>query len=903
MATPILGLALPTTGSLNNQWGNKVNNSITSLLDSAVGGTTTLSTDGDVTLSSDEEQANQARSAILLWTAAGTVTRTITSSYRKSYVVINSSSTQSIKLVGTGPTTGVTIAPLEKCLAAWNGSDFVKVASSTSAAGTVQNVIWSNNIVSIANSTTTPTFTISGTSGGIPYFSSSTAWSSSALLGANALMIGGGVGVAPSTVSNITTDNTYLKLGAQISLQFGNSSNANYVALRGPATPSANVTWTLPVADGTNGQVLITNGSGTLSWSTVSGGGGGIVNSVAVTTANGFAGTSSGGSTPALTLTTTVTGLLKGSGTVGAPGSISAAVSGTDYAPATSGTAILYGNGSGGFSSVSIGTNLSFVSGTLNATGGGGGGGTVTSVNGSGVISVSPSSPNPTVSITQATTSTSGYLSSTDWNTFNGKQGTLAPASSTVNGYLSSTDWSTFNGKQAALSSTNVLPISSGGTGTTTAQAAMNAFAGAVTAGSYLRGNGTNVVMSAIQVGDVPTLNQNTTGTAANVTGTVVSANGGTGFSTYTTGDLIYASATNTLSKLGIGTANQVLSVNSTANGLVWAAAGGGPTTTNTLYGLGAGNSTTISVATGNTAYGYHALYLNVNGNGAVAIGSEAAYSTGAGAPIAIGNQALYTAGASSNIAIGEQALYSTQCSNSFSGNYNVAIGPRASKKNVSGNYSVAVGYETLFNNTTSGYNTAVGYQALTSTTQTANTAVGYTAGYNISTGDSNTCVGSSAGGNLTTGANNTCLGYNAQSSSATINNTVTLGDIYIATLRCATTSITAISDVRDKKDVVDIPAGLSFVEKLRPVSFKWAMRNLSDDPKFTGKQDIPEFGFIAQDLQSVQAETGITVPNLVMDDNPDRIEAAPSALLPILIKAIQELTARVKELEAKATQ
>ena len=64
------------------------------------------------------------------------------------------------------------------------------------------------------------------------------------------------------------------------------------------------------------------------------------------------------------------------------------------------------------------------------------------------------------------------------------------------------------------------LAIANGGSGQTTAQAAMNAFAGAVTSGSYLRGNGTNVVMSGIQAGDVPTLNQNTTGTAANITAT-----------------------------------------------------------------------------------------------------------------------------------------------------------------------------------------------------------------------------------------------------------------------------------------------------------------------------------------------------------------------------------------------
>jgi hypothetical protein len=64
------------------------------------------------------------------------------------------------------------------------------------------------------------------------------------------------------------------------------------------------------------------------------------------------------------------------------------------------------------------------------------------------------------------------------------------------------------------------LPLGNGGSGQTTAQAAMNAFAGAVTSGQYLRGNGTNVVMSAIQAADVPTLNQNTTGSAATFTST-----------------------------------------------------------------------------------------------------------------------------------------------------------------------------------------------------------------------------------------------------------------------------------------------------------------------------------------------------------------------------------------------
>ena len=130
-ATSLLGLALPVTGELSGTWGDTVNNSITSLLDSAVAGTTTLSSDADVTLTTTTLAANQAREAILLWTASGTVTRTITApAQSKAYILVNKTgSTQSIKLVGSGPTTGVTAIAGEACLVAWNGVDFVKVSS------------------------------------------------------------------------------------------------------------------------------------------------------------------------------------------------------------------------------------------------------------------------------------------------------------------------------------------------------------------------------------------------------------------------------------------------------------------------------------------------------------------------------------------------------------------------------------------------------------------------------------------------------------------------------------------------------------------------------------------------------------------------------------------------------
>lgn len=128
--SPLLGLALPTTGDLQGTWGTTVNDAITGLIDSAVAGTTTLSANADVTLTTTNGAANQARSAIILWTASnGATTRNITApAQSKAYLVINSG-TGSIVLRGSGPTTGVTVASGTRALIAWNGSDFVTLAS------------------------------------------------------------------------------------------------------------------------------------------------------------------------------------------------------------------------------------------------------------------------------------------------------------------------------------------------------------------------------------------------------------------------------------------------------------------------------------------------------------------------------------------------------------------------------------------------------------------------------------------------------------------------------------------------------------------------------------------------------------------------------------------------------
>jgi hypothetical protein len=131
------------------------------LIDSAIAGTTTLSVDADATLTSTDYVANEARQAILLWTASnGATTRNITAPARsKAYIVVNAG-TGSIVLRGAGPTTGVTVVAGERCLAAWNGSDFVKVASSVAdgvtsvgGTGTVNGITLTGTVTSTGNLT------------------------------------------------------------------------------------------------------------------------------------------------------------------------------------------------------------------------------------------------------------------------------------------------------------------------------------------------------------------------------------------------------------------------------------------------------------------------------------------------------------------------------------------------------------------------------------------------------------------------------------------------------------------------------------------------------------------------------------------------------------------------------
>jgi hypothetical protein len=166
-----------------------------------------------------------------------------------------------------------------------------------------------------------------------------------------------------------------------------------------------------------------------------------------------------------------------------------------------------------------------------------------------------------------------------------------------------------------------------------------------------------------------------------------------------------------------------------------------------------------------------------------------------------------------------------------------------------------------------------------------------------------NTAVGRRAGENMISGSNNTMIGSNAQASSNSVSNTITLGDASISSLRCNVTSITSLSDARDKKNIEPLEVGLDFVKALKPVIFDWNMRPTldADGNELIGKVDVPDTGFIAQDIVAAEDAVGLAdYLQLSYRDNPEKLEITQGRLIPILVKAIQDLSAKIEALEAK---
>ena len=344
----------------------------------------------------------------------------------------------------------------------------------------------------------------------------------------------------------------------------------------------------------------------------------------------------------------------------------------------------------------------------------------------------------------------------------------------------------------------------------------------------------------------------------------------------------------NFIIKDSTATDNYVLTVD--ANGEAgWEAAGGGGATD--INGLSDGYSNKRSIGLGanalenlddsykdNIAIGENALNLMTSGTNSVAIGPNAGskqYGTLHRA-IMIGKNA----GASVNINTGSSdcVLVGTEVGQYGDCDKSIILGHNLCNQSGSGS-SEAV----IISGNNGGGNHTEG---------TAATHLGYNAGGSVTTGTYNTFLGHQAGSTTTTASNVTCLGRGATASSATVSNEITLGNSSITSLRCQVTSISSLSDRRDKKDIKELPIGLDFINALNPVEFTWDMR---DGAKVGQK----EAGFIAQELDEAQQDAGVEdLMNLVLKTNPDKLEATPGKLIPVLVKAIQELSSEIQTLK-----
>jgi hypothetical protein len=242
------------------------------------------------------------------------------------------------------------------------------------------------------------------------------------------------------------------------------------------------------------------------------------------------------------------------------------------------------------------------------------------------------------------------------------------------------------------------------------------------------------------------------------------------------------------------------------------------------------------------------------------------------------------------NTAVGAYALQ-----DSINGGSNSAFGHGALGNATSGSFNVAVGAGAMSNNLTGFSNVGIGINALNQgASGNNNVGLGMNAGL-TSNGNNNVYIGYLAAQLQLVGDNNITIGNNAANSSTTVSNEITLGNSSNTVLRCAVTSITSLSDARDKKEVTDLSAGLEFVNTLRPVEFTW------DERDEEGRHDIKDFGFIAQDLKKSQEDAGLTETlQLVYESNPEKLEASYGKLIPVLVKAIQDLSKEIEILKSK---
>jgi trimeric autotransporter adhesin len=310
----------------------------------------------------------------------------------------------------------------------------------------------------------------------------------------------------------------------------------------------------------------------------------------------------------------------------------------------------------------------------------------------------------------------------------------------------------------------------------------------------------------------------------------------------------------------------------------------------NVFVGFEAGNDNTTGVD--NTAVGYQALDANTTGQRNTAVGTNAlTSSTTAQYNTAIGYNALSSNTTGEfNTSVGDASLLTNT-----TGANNTAVGQGALNANTTGANNTAVGKSALDANTTGITNTAVGTNALGAvTTGSRNNAFGSDSSPALTTGNNNVTMGASSGQSLTTGSNNIAIGYDAATDAVfnltTESNRIVMGN-NSHTNAYIKIAWTVTSDARDKTSVEPVPHGLSFVQQLNPVSYRWKTSREDDTPHGNKR-----YGFLAQDILAIEGENPVIIDN----EEPEHLKYQGEALVPVLVNAIKELSAQVTALQAE---
>jgi hypothetical protein len=339
---------------------------------------------------------------------------------------------------------------------------------------------------------------------------------------------------------------------------------------------------------------------------------------------------------------------------------------------------------------------------------------------------------------------------------------------------------------------------------------------------------------------------------------------------------------------------------------------------TNVNSSVAIGNSALTNVTTGNcnVAVGALALCAVTTGANNTAIGSRAlsVLTTGCeNVAVGIGASDSITTGCF-NTSVGSYALTAAT-----SGGNNTALGYQAGYSTVNGFSNVYVGMNAGQSNVAGGCNVMIGRFAGYCGGSDSNVFIGFCAGYNANVNhDCSILIGSNAGnGSFSCGCqvvigNNSCstnaLGSNVIVGNGIVGNFGNGGTVVIGRGGCACASFpiqTATtwaftSDARVKDGVTALPvSGESFINALRPVSYCF----LDRQTKQPLERKHCNVGFIAQEVEKALEDNGLSyISNLVTkpEEEEEYYQLAETAMVPFLVKAVQELSAKVAALEAK---